>query len=209
MEWMILHGTIMREKIFHMAGVTDAGGTNRRSTATRHSRSRPRASAARQLLQSSLAGEIRRCGRQGCAGGGRRTGLRLRWPSRLRCASGVSNTSTPGRSSTVGAARCISIIRRRFAGELAAGELDVALVSSFEYLRNPIYSIVDRVAIASDGPVFSVILAHLGPIEGCAKSWSILLRRHRSICCAVCWPSGACRPDLSGRRNQLQRAVCS
>ena len=48
---------------------------------------------------------------------------------------------------------------------LAAGELDVALVSSFEYLRHPIYSIVDRLAIASDGPVFSVILAHLGPIE--------------------------------------------
>lgn len=49
--------------------------------------------------------------------------------------------------------------------QLAAGQLDVALVSSFEYLRNPIYSIVDGLAIASDGPVFSVILAHLGPIE--------------------------------------------
>ena len=49
--------------------------------------------------------------------------------------------------------------------QLAAGELDVALVSSFEYLRNPIYSVVDRVAIASDGPVFSVILAHRGPLE--------------------------------------------
>jgi len=48
---------------------------------------------------------------------------------------------------------------------LAAGELDVALVSSFEYLRNPIYSVVDKIAIASDGPVFSVILAHRGPIE--------------------------------------------
>lgn len=49
--------------------------------------------------------------------------------------------------------------------QLAAGELDVALVSSFEYLRNPIYEIVDGLAIASDGPVFSVVLAHLGPIE--------------------------------------------
>lgn len=49
--------------------------------------------------------------------------------------------------------------------QLAAGELDVALVSSFEYLRNPIYWVVDRVAIASDGPVFSVVLAHCGPIE--------------------------------------------
>ncbi len=43
---------------------------------------------------------------------------------------------------------------------LAAGELDVALVSSFEFLRNPIYTIVDGVAIASDGPVYSVFVAH-------------------------------------------------
>jgi chorismate dehydratase len=43
---------------------------------------------------------------------------------------------------------------------LAAAELDVALVSSFEFLRNPIYSIVDQVAIASDGPVYSVFVAH-------------------------------------------------
>jgi len=49
--------------------------------------------------------------------------------------------------------------------QLATGELDVALASSSEYLRNPIYSVVDRVAIASDGPVFSVILAHRGPLE--------------------------------------------
>jgi chorismate dehydratase len=49
--------------------------------------------------------------------------------------------------------------------QLAAGEFEVALVSSFEYLRNPIYSVVDRVAIASDGPVYSVILAHCGRVE--------------------------------------------
>jgi len=49
--------------------------------------------------------------------------------------------------------------------QLAAGELQVALASSFEYLRNPIYSVVDQVAIASDGPVYSVILAHCGRVE--------------------------------------------
>ena len=48
---------------------------------------------------------------------------------------------------------------------LAAGELDVALVSSFEYLRNPIYTVVDHVAIASDGPVYSVVLVHQAPLE--------------------------------------------
>ncbi len=48
--------------------------------------------------------------------------------------------------------------------QLAAGELDVALVSSFEYLRHPIYSIVDDVAIASDGAVYSVVVAHRAPL---------------------------------------------
>src|ERR1043165_1863875 len=45
---------------------------------------------------------------------------------------------------------------------LADGELDVALVSSFEFLRNPIYRIVDDVSISSDGPVHSVVIAHRG-----------------------------------------------
>jgi chorismate dehydratase len=45
---------------------------------------------------------------------------------------------------------------------LAKGELDVALVSSFEFLRNPIYRIVDSVSISSDGPVYSVVVAYRG-----------------------------------------------
>ncbi len=45
---------------------------------------------------------------------------------------------------------------------LAKGQLDVALVSSFEFLRNPIYRIVDDVSISSDGPVYSVVVAHSG-----------------------------------------------
>jgi chorismate dehydratase len=45
---------------------------------------------------------------------------------------------------------------------LANGELDVALVSSFEFLRNPIYQIADNVSISSDGPVYSVVVAHRG-----------------------------------------------
>jgi chorismate dehydratase len=51
---------------------------------------------------------------------------------------------------------------------LARGELDVALVSSFEFLRNPIYRIVDDVSISSDGPVYSVIVAYEGdtPLPG-------------------------------------------
>jgi chorismate dehydratase len=46
--------------------------------------------------------------------------------------------------------------------QLAHGDLDIALVSSFEFLRNPIYRIVDDVSISSDGPVYSVIVAYSG-----------------------------------------------
>ena len=50
------------------------------------------------------------------------------------------------------------------ARDLARGALDVALVPIFEALRDPRYLIADGVAIASDGPVFSVFLAHRGPL---------------------------------------------
>ncbi|MBA2432598.1 MAG: menaquinone biosynthesis protein [Chthoniobacterales bacterium] len=49
--------------------------------------------------------------------------------------------------------------------KLAAGELDVALVSSFEFLRQPTYTIIDDIAVAADGPLESVFLAHRGPVE--------------------------------------------
>ena len=45
---------------------------------------------------------------------------------------------------------------------LARGALDVALVSSFEFLRNPIYRIVDGISISSNGPIYSVVVAHRG-----------------------------------------------
>ena len=48
---------------------------------------------------------------------------------------------------------------------LAAGLLDVALVSSFEFLRNPVYTLVDGVSIASHGPVHSVFVAHAGELS--------------------------------------------
>jgi chorismate dehydratase len=49
--------------------------------------------------------------------------------------------------------------------QLARGELDVALVSSFEFLRNPVYKIIDDLSISSDGPVYSVVVAHHGNIS--------------------------------------------
>lgn len=61
---------------------------------------------------------------------------------------------------TDGCARDVHLdVPSALCAKLAAGELDVALVSSFEYLRDPSYAIVDGIAIASDGPVYSVIVA--------------------------------------------------
>jgi chorismate dehydratase len=44
--------------------------------------------------------------------------------------------------------------------KLERGDLDVALVSSLEYLWRPIYRIVDGVSISAHGAVYSVIVAH-------------------------------------------------
>lgn len=44
--------------------------------------------------------------------------------------------------------------------KLASSELDVALVSSFELLRHPVYRIVANISISSEGPVYSVVVAH-------------------------------------------------
>ena len=44
--------------------------------------------------------------------------------------------------------------------KLERGDLDVALVSSLEFLRRPKYRIVDGISIASRGEVYSVIVAH-------------------------------------------------
>jgi len=52
----------------------------------------------------------------------------------------------------------------RLCEQLAEGRLDVALVSSFEFLRNPIYLPVDDVCVSSHGPVHSVFLAHAGEL---------------------------------------------
>jgi chorismate dehydratase len=48
--------------------------------------------------------------------------------------------------------------------KLDRGDLDVALVSSLEFLRRPIYRIVDGVSISSRGEVYSVIVAHDGEL---------------------------------------------
>ena len=48
--------------------------------------------------------------------------------------------------------------------KLSSGKLDLALVSSIEYLRRPDYRIVDGVSISADGPVFSVFVSYTGKL---------------------------------------------
>ena len=77
---------------------------------------------------------------------------------------------------------------------MAAGELDVALAPIFEALRAPHYLLANGAAIASDGPVYSVFLAHRRPLDGgphdCARScltWTsthlvqVLLREYHGL----------------------------
>jgi predicted solute-binding protein len=52
----------------------------------------------------------------------------------------------------------------QLAERFAAGELDVALVPLFEAVERERSVIVDGVAIAASGPVFSVYVAHRGPL---------------------------------------------
>jgi predicted solute-binding protein len=51
------------------------------------------------------------------------------------------------------------------ADQLQRAHLEVALVSSFEFLRNPVYRVVNGISISSDGPVYSVVLAYRGEIS--------------------------------------------
>ena len=51
------------------------------------------------------------------------------------------------------------------AAALVRGELDVALVPVFEALRHADFPIADGVSISSFGPVWSVFVAHRGPVS--------------------------------------------
>jgi chorismate dehydratase len=72
----------------------------------------------------------------------------------------------------------------QLAQRLAAGEFDTGLVPVVEVFRRPGYVIVDDVAIACHGPVYSVILAHRVPLRDihevvvdAASGTSVLLLR--------------------------------
>ena len=99
------------------------------------------------------------------------------------------------------------------AEKLAGGELDAALVSSFEFLRNPIYKIVDRVSISSEGAVYSVVVAYAGgtPLQEIeldpASQTSVALLRYlvaeRGHDFRALEPKGAMLSPLSEGRARL------
>ena len=62
------------------------------------------------------------------------------------------------------AARLVLDVPSRLADRLATGELDVALVPSFECLRDPGYEIVSDACVAARGPVLSVRLYSRVPL---------------------------------------------
>jgi chorismate dehydratase len=65
----------------------------------------------------------------------------------------------------VPSARIVTDIPSRLADGLAVGDLDVALIPSIEYFRNPDFKIVSDACIGCDGPVESVKLFSRVPIE--------------------------------------------
>ena len=91
--------------------------------------------------------------------------------------------------------------------QLAEGMLDVALVSSFEFLRNPIYVLVDGICVSSHGPVYSVFLAYAGKLDEIdeievdpASQTAVNLLR-----CLLA--EAGLRPKLVARTPLIQRAV--
>ncbi|MFP6649503.1 MAG: MqnA/MqnD/SBP family protein, partial [Pirellulaceae bacterium] len=53
----------------------------------------------------------------------------------------------------------------RLADDLAAGQLDIALIPTVEYFQDPSYRVVSDACIACRGPVLSVSLLSRCPIE--------------------------------------------
>jgi len=153
----------MEEKIFHMAGATTPQQQSIAALehAIREARRIPvqRDSYYRHLNgseQRSTSSQPRSEAKLACA-----KECRNRQPLRIGCVKYLN-----ARPLVFGGPADVVLDHPSvLCAQLADGELDVALVSSFEFLRNPIYRIVDGISISSDGPVYSVVVAHVGEIS--------------------------------------------
>ena len=91
--------------------------------------------------------------------------------------------------------------------QLAEGRLEVAFVSSFEFLRNPRYILVDDICVASHGPVHSVFLAHAGELSE-IEEIEVDPASQTSVNLLRCLLAEAGHtPKLVARTRLIQRAV--
>ncbi|MCI0361615.1 MAG: menaquinone biosynthesis protein [Planctomycetaceae bacterium] len=78
---------------------------------------------------------------------------------------GLQDFARPAGRSTAPQYELVFDLPSRLADQLAAGELDVALIPSVEYFQNPDYTIVSDACIACRGPVRSVKLLSRVPLD--------------------------------------------
>jgi chorismate dehydratase len=78
---------------------------------------------------------------------------------------GLQDLVQPAGKSTAPRHELVFDLPSRLADQLAAGELDVALIPSVEFFQNPDYTIVSDACIACRGPVRSVKLLSRVPLE--------------------------------------------
>ena len=158
-----LHGTIYAGKNFPHGGCRQP--EEQTVEALRHAiRAAGREPVQRDSFYNHLP-PAKRSVPKGRARGGRRTGLRLMWPPRLRVPRLRQVSQRPASDPRLERLRCTSIIHRRFAGNSRRvnSRSRSSRASNICATRSTRWSI--SVAIASDGPVYSVILAHCGPVE--------------------------------------------
>lgn len=95
----------------------------------------------------------------------------------------------------------------RLCAKLAEGVLEVSLVSSIEFLRNPGYVLVDDISISSHGPVHSVFLAYAGELSE-IKEIELDPASQTSVNLLICLLAEAgLSPKLVIRTPLIQRAL--
>ena len=94
----------------------------------------------------------------------------------------------------------------RLADQLAAGELEIALIPVIDYLRANCYSLVPGIAIASRGPVLSVTLFSTKPWP--KKISPALMFSRRSAKTGSTARTITCGASNSCKTNQHYQEIC-
>ncbi len=172
-----LHGTIMREKIFHMAGVSTP--EEQTVEALRHA---IRAAGRDPVQRDSYYNHLppRETGiSKDCARSGRPTGLRLTWPHWLHGSWLCQISQRPPPDQRLERRRSTSIIHQFFAGNLQQENSTSRSfqVSNICATRSTRSSIASRSRPTGRSLASSSLFA--GRSNNSGRSWSIRLRRRR------------------------------